>query len=143
MRLEPLAQRRTRIKLLLNTYLDAIDNTSQGEQDGRPSSRPLTFNDQLWPYGSYHLIQVLLDELRSNYRHGVYNCVWSVHVIGSKRHMRRRAPKAELGLDWLVLKTASKAIYVPAEVSQNAGYDRHDALLWATTRERHHDKAAA
>jgi hypothetical protein len=92
--LEPLRHRRVRVRLLLGSYLDAVTGgTPQGRPEPQAGSRLLLHNIEMWPYGSYNRLQKALDDLRTNYRHGVYNCLRSVYVVGRTRTLDSHASR--------------------------------------------------
>src|SRR5262245_66003122 len=83
---EPLSSRRTRIKLLARTLLDAIDRHER-TQNGKTSN-----DDQpsLWTLGNYAELLQCLDELRSSpgsRRRGICDCFWAVYVRSEERRV--------------------------------------------------------
>jgi hypothetical protein len=127
---EPLERKRTRLKLLGRTLLDAFDRHERGLRGDSASA-----GIGIWEQGSYAELQSALDRLRSNSGHrakGLADCFWAVYVNGSRRHLERRQPKAELVLDWLERELGD--VYVPAEISQAAGYLEHEAKKWTKPR---------
>ena len=117
---EPL-NRRTKIKLLSRTLLDAIDRLERTQRaDGTPGMAGL------WELGSYPEFLIGLEELRAKARN-VANVFWAVYVIGSQAKLETRMPIAENGLDWLEKHWALQELYVPAEITEAAGYPPADA----------------
>jgi hypothetical protein len=130
---EPLSSRRTRLKLVARTLLDAIDRherslNSKSSNEGEPS---------LWELGSYADLLACVDELRASGGHrsrGVADCFWAVYIAGSTQHMSRRGPRAELCLDWLNQHSRLVEVFVPKEVSEAGGYSPAEARLYERPR---------
>lgn len=116
--LPALALRTTRTRLLAATYDDALTTgTMDGGGQDKPGSR-LMLHDDLWTHGSY-------DELE--------------HLVRAADAVFRRAyltvpfkDQPARDLDELVLLTRRmpRDIYVPRDVSENAGYLPGEALAW-------------
>jgi hypothetical protein len=123
---------RARIRLLAATYLDACEH-DKGETAGtsKPGFREPT-RSHLWREGSYWEFELALDDLReiAPKRHRWF---WAVYVRRSQR-LEQLAPHkrhaAEQALTFLVARTLQLArgnIYVPVDISENAGYSASEA----------------
>jgi len=109
--LEPLDLRRTRLKLLAGTLLDAIDRRQR-----TLLADTLDGLQGLWEQGSYAALLTAHDQLRSSCR-PLANAWWATYVAASSDRPRKRVRMAELALDWLEKRPILQDVYVPLEVS--------------------------
>ena len=134
--LPPLQHRRTRVTLLLGSYLDAVEapRAVEGEGGAGPSAgRAPARNVELWTCGSYRELERCLSVLYE--RHPSVH--WHTYELHVRRHgggpVRRR--KAERGLEWLCA-VMPRDVFVPAAISENAGYDASAARSYERRRAR-------
>ena len=113
---EPLRLRRTRLKLVARTYLDALDRQQRSQLGSDAALLPA-----LWELGSYHEFSRAFDDLRSAAPRTA-DAFWAVYVIASDRHLDKRAARAERALDWIEKHPCLQEVFVPWEVSFAAGY---------------------
>lgn len=151
--MEPLSARRTRLKLLLSSYLDACESSGDHARGDKPSSRLLGRNLELWPKGSYRSLERCMDALRVKYPL-VYRSLHAVYVEAPNRSpLRAEAARLEAWTDrkagkaphvndrlliWravfglILLDSAMpRTIHVPKVISENAGYAPADAGQYA------------
>src|SRR5262249_39915938 len=129
--IEPLALRRTALKLLAGTLLDAIDRRQR-----TLLADTLDGEEGLWEQGSYANLLTAWHEPRHRARRTA-NAFWAVYVAASTNHLAERTKPAELGLDWLEKHPLLQEVYVPEEVSRRyLGDDRmtSEAKRWTKPR---------
>lgn len=125
--------RRAKIRLLLATLLDATA-PGRGTSDVRAafSSRPPAKSEELWNEGSYGELWSCLDVMKTRYpkmhRH-VLACHVSPEPWGDRRY-------AEAAIRVLDKRLMPSNVYVPQEISENAGFLPSDAKT--ATRPRRH-----
>jgi hypothetical protein len=112
--------RRERILLLLRTYQDAFEESKSAAGSGRLESR-LLGHGPVWHQGSYVDLQDWLERLKER-SPSVHWHTLELYVY--KRKARRR--KADLGVSYLHKQMPSN-IYVPLEISENAGFSTTEA----------------
>lgn len=139
----PLSDRLVRVMLLLSSYLDACEapqaeateslvGTGSHENSSREPLRNVSPPERLWYAGSYRELERGLDALRL-FCIPTYNATWARHVIGKRDE--KTATKAALGVEWLSGRMP-RSIYVPTEISENAGYLYSEAKEYARPRKR-------
>ena len=126
----PLRSRRTRILLLLASYPDAVTGLT-GTAPGETGSRLLGRNIDLWYAGSYEHLEDCLDELRRIAPH--YHFATWHHFVRLKLGGSRRKEMAEWGLRYLMV-AMPESVYVPADVSEAAGYLSGEAVAYQRPR---------
>lgn len=120
-----------RVKLLLKTYPDVC---TQGRSElvgssPAPASRPLR-RHELWDEGSYYELEQCLETMRERAK--------SIHWHTCQAYMNPKPPtsvrkrKAELGVTFI--RDRMTNIFVPLEVSLNAGYAPGEAKAAAKPR---------
>lgn len=135
--LPPLSRRATRVLLLASSYPDACDASERDTvHRGKPGSRILV-RFRLWQDGSYREMERLLDELRGHDR-VLYGRFWRAYIgqrFPAGRPLDTPAQRRDAGyaLVWLA-KRMPASIYVPAEISEAAGYTPGDARAYARPR---------
>lgn len=117
-----------RIRILLATLPDAIEQTNIGEGRAELGSRCLTYGT-LWRDGSYYELVQKLNHMQTLNRSVRY------HTTGyySLKLPRARKRMAELGLKWLTREMGD--VFVPAELTENAGFLPSEAR-WAARPKR-------
>ena len=118
--LPSLALRTTRVRLLDATYEDALDArraTGPGDQHG---SR-LLLADDLWTQGSYHELDLVIGCM--NGRRRAFTSAYLTVPFKDQ-------PLAALDVLQYVTDGMPRNIYVPAEVSENAGYLASEAGVY-------------
>lgn len=130
--------RRAKIKLLLQTLLDA-SSPGRSTSDVRAAfgSRPPA-KSELWEQGSYHALYRCLDALKAQSNsddpkwRGVYWHTWCRYVTGDTLKTDDLW-KSEKGLTFLE-ETMPSDVFVPQEVSENAGHSPSDSKAAARRR---------
>ena len=129
--LPPLRHKRTRILLLLSSYLDAATFSGDTTGGGEPTSRILARNYDLWSAGSYSDLEHCLTALHLH-APSVHWHTWEGCVKG-RWNGPTRNHKAERGVTWLKEVMPSN-VFVPAEISENAGYTPSEARTYERSR---------
>lgn len=117
--LPALALRTTRVRLLAATYEDALLSRSS-DAHGTKTAR-LLLHDDLWTWGSYHELDQALASM--NGRRRVFARVYL--GVEFKHH-----PAGVLDELQYVANVMPAFIYVPPEVSENAGYLSSEAGVY-------------
>lgn len=131
--LAPLAHKRTRILLLLSSYLDALSNPTEDSIGGKPQSRIPGRNADLMARGSYRELERCMDMLQAR-APVIYWHTWQ-HYIRQDANTRVRRGKARAGLEYLVQRMPAY-VHVPAEISENAGYLAGEAKAYERSTRR-------
>ena len=140
-RLKPLANRQTRIRLLAASYQDAATASVTNEAKGRGGKRWLIphRNEDLWLRGSYKELERSVEHLRELH-HGLYRAFHKVFV-----HDPYNKIKPDYSADLLadaidgfkiVDKLMPRDIYVPMDISENAGYLKSEAKQYQKARKK-------
>jgi hypothetical protein len=123
--------KRERVKLLAATYQDACEGGNDGASSSRAGARIPSRNAELWHAGSYAEFESACNLLRVSARkqHGWF---WRVYVIGDDHGMSVPHKKhwAEQALTFVLKRMEQLGggnIFVPMEVSENAGYSQAEA----------------
>lgn len=141
-----LSERSTRVRLLAWSYGDACVSSDVAARGSKPSSRALVRNDELWLAGSYAEFERVLDELRGKSRilSVRFQKAWLVEPFVARgegartvAERQRMSPLAVLREDqrarWALNFVAARmpaSIFVPAVISEAAGYTPQDAKRW-------------
>ncbi len=122
--------KRERIKLLLKTRRDALEESAETGRAGQLGSRVLGFQE-LWREGSYREIEACLDYLAvKNPR-----VRWHLVHLHEQPHPRGfKSGYSDLGLDWLESRLSD--VFVPQSVAENAGYSLSEAKAYMRPRRR-------
>jgi hypothetical protein len=116
--LPALALRTTRVRLLASSWEDAMTSgTLDGGGPDKPGSR-MNLHDDLWTYGSYDELGRLVTHAASEFRKAYLGVAFRYH------------PPRDLDALVLLTRRMPACIYVPAEVSENAGYLPGEAGAW-------------
>jgi hypothetical protein len=120
-----LSDRLTRIRLLAWSYLDALEpgkdsTTADNVDSGGTGSRAPSRNHELWTTGSYWQLERAMDALPPYAR--IRFWVFYVRAGGPFKHEHK--PHPVLGR---VERLMPRDVFVPAEVSEAAGFLRSDA----------------
>lgn len=140
-KLKPLADRWTRIRLLLSSYPDAAtaSTTADTKIKGTKTHQSPSRNRQLWDRGSYDELEKVLERLRQHSAY-LYYAFYTVFVYDAHHRISRNYSRATLTNTLeaakLIRKWMPEEIYVPYDVSRNAGYLASDAKMYATNREQ-------
>lgn len=123
--------KRERIKLLLRTRQDALE--AQAELGGGELGSRSPSHSQLWYDGSYPALELCLDFLAATQPRIRWHLVnfYAPSKVW-KPGLKPRKGYADLGLDWLEQRLEN--VYVPASVSENAGYLPSEAARYAKPR---------
>jgi hypothetical protein len=126
-RLQPLASRKVRVRLLLSSYLDACepDKSERLARGDKPTSRDLRRRSAVWTEGSYRELDRCLDALRVRHR-PVYRDTWDRWVLGDAQMNGKRAARAHVGVALLAM-VMPQAIYVPLDICEAFGYAPSEA----------------
>ena len=120
-----LGLRATRVRLLAWSYEDAAFGSDDGGRGSKPGSRALSRNLELWNAGSYHDLEQAVDRLALCHRR-----------VFRAEHMT--APQPFRSREWMTLvKVAALMpphIFVPADISEAAGYLPSEAKVYARPR---------
>lgn len=133
--LPALHDRKTRVRLLGWSYADACEGASDGARGGKPDSRLLGRNWELWLAGSYGEFEDVLDGLRAKSRilSVRFQKAWLSDVFVARRGSRLEALRGERRSVWALNFVAARlpaSIFVPAVISEAAGYLPGDAKRW-------------
>ena len=121
--LPPLADRRTRVRLLAWSYEDAAFGSNDGGRGSKPQSRCLSRNLELWCAGSYDEFEQAVDWVRRTDTFA-YRRFWVEHVETPFKSARPLFLHP-------VVKLMPHSIYVPAVIAEAAGYLPSEAKSWA------------
>lgn len=132
--LPPLSDRRTRVLLLAGSYHDACEGIErEHHRHGKPGSR-LLVRSALWLEGSYADLERLLDELRS-VNVGQYRAFWAQRVCGQTLEKAAERDASYHAAGWIT-KRMPPTIFVPTDISENAGYLQAEAKAFAKPKKR-------
>lgn len=131
-KLKPLANRQTRIRLLCASLEDAQTASTTNEAKGRGGKHWVIphRNEELWLRGSYKELERSVEHLRELH-HGLYRAFHKVFV-----HDPYNKIKPDYSADLLadaidgfkiVDKLMPRDVFVPADISENAGYLKSEA----------------
>lgn len=118
-----LRSRETRVRLLAWSYLDAVEEGRQESEGGRgssASSRSPRRNELLWREGSYRDLERVLERIPARSR----LAFWLRYI---RTHRGFNPAEKPSKLLTLVARRMPRFIYVPADVSQAAGYLESEA----------------
>lgn len=118
--LPALALRTTRVRLLASTYEDALLAWSQGNGYGEAGSR-MNLHDDLWTAGSYAELDLVMGSMNGRRRD-----FSRAYLAVAFKHQ----PLHQLEVLQYVADGMPRNIYVPAEVSENAGYLASEAGVY-------------
>lgn len=125
-----LSDRRTRVRLLGWSYWDAAEGSDDGGRGSRPSSRAPGRNPELWRAGSYWDLERVLDGLPSRVW---FYAAWCGGTFDPERGSgKARFREHPLAVAALVVVSARMPadVFVPAVISEAAGYLPGDAKRW-------------
>lgn len=122
--------RRERVRLLLHTYRDAVSpGRNPSDIRGAFASKAPT-RTELWHQGSYYELGKALDSLKAPcpkiYRHTI------AFFMDQEKWARKST--AEIGVQAL-MKLMPRNIFVPQEISENAGFTPGEAKAAARWRD--------
>lgn len=119
--LPALAIRSTRVRLLAATYEDALTSGTLEGRAEKPGSR-MNLHDDLWTHGSYAELERLLPGSDVVFRR-------SYLAVAFKDQ-----PHRDLNELVQVTRAMPRDIFVPMDVSENAGYLPGEAKAWRMPR---------
>ena len=155
-RLRPLANRQTRIRLIAASFQDAAVASVNNEAKGRGGRRWILprRNEALWEFGSYEPFEKAMDHLREEHHdlyaafhrifvHDPFVRTTSVPLPGDRWGAKHYKPtysktlfsQALAGFK-IIDKLMPREIFVPQDVSENAGYLRGEAKQYQKARKK-------
>lgn len=93
-----------------------------------PGSREPRRNEELWRAGSYKELELCMDRLKDT-RGQAYRELWHVYVRGYAPADLEAEVWAKYGL-WLLEEWMPPWVFVPLELSENAGYLEAEAKTY-------------